>query len=31
MGRSMDRKMVAIYQSNINCIENEEFIVVDDK
>ena len=31
MGRSMDRKMVAIYQRNINCIENEEFIVVDDK
>ena len=31
MGRSMDRKMVAIYQRNINCIENEQFIVVDDK
>ena len=31
MGRSMDRKMVAIYERNINCIENEEFIVVDDK
>lgn len=31
MRRSMDRKMVAIYQSNINCIENEQFIVVDDK
>ena len=31
MGSSMDRKMVAIYQRNINCIENEQFIVVDDK
>ena len=31
MGRSMDRKMVAIYERNINCIENEQFIVVDDK
>ena len=31
MGRSMDREMVVIYQRNINCIENEQFIVVDDK
>ena len=31
MGRSMDKEMVAIYKSNIDCIENEQFIVVDDK
>ena len=31
MGRSMDKEMVEIYKSNIDCIENEQFIVVDDK
>ena len=31
MGRSMNREMFVIYQRNINCIENEQFIVVDDK
>ena len=31
MKRTLDRELAEIYQSNINWIENEEFIVVDDK
>ena len=31
MERTVDRKLAAIYQRNLNNIENEQFIVVDDK
>ena len=29
--RTVERKLAAIYQRNLNNIENEQFIVVDDK
>ncbi len=31
MERTLERKLAVIYERNLNNIENEEFIVVDDK